>query len=152
MAWRPHELLIEGELSNRVRGMVTGFLTFRGLGTPVVLSLGGDFHRDIRGAAIRISGNPVMADEGRAQEYMEGFSCIQTGHVGDMTAGRQPIDYVDYPYFEWYSTQNGRIVLELSHEQVTVVGEPLPWQNEKRNDPDVLQERFRNFVAGLSRS
>lgn len=28
--------------------------------------------------------------------------------------------YVDYPYVEWYSEQNGRVVLELDHSQVTI--------------------------------
>ena len=111
---------------------------------------------------------------------MEGFSRIQAGDVGDITAGRslgpwshtiaerlshehdtaletsqlfkserekrrrefaeecrQHIEagdtyhpYVDYPYIEWYSAANGRVVLELDQSQVEIVGEGLLVQDQ----------------------
>ncbi len=114
MAWRPSDLIVEGELTNCVRGKVTGHFIFRGLETPVIVSLDGNFHRDIRGATIRIKGQASFtANDQDAREALEGFARIQTGEVGDITAGLNPVDYVDYPYIEWYSTTNGRVVLEL---------------------------------------
>jgi hypothetical protein len=127
MAWRPHENLIEGELDNRTPGRVTGWLRFVGLDERVTFDLEGDFHRDIRGTLIRLS-NPSPVE--RSPEYMDGFSSVQKGRAGDITAGLPPRDYVAYPYIEWYS-DNGRVVLELEPSQLEVVGTPRPWQTEK---------------------
>ena len=104
MAWRPSEELIAGELDNTTPGKVTGWLTFVGLADKVKLELTGDFHRDIRGTVIRLS-NPSPSE--RRPGYLEGFCLVQRGKSGDITAGRPPRDYVDYPYIEWYA-ENGR--------------------------------------------
>lgn len=86
MAWRPYENLIEGELDNTILGKVTGWIRFVGMEETVGLDLKGDFHRDIRGAKIRLR-NPNAADShqsgspGEVQKgsYMDGFSPIRTG-------------------------------------------------------------------------
>lgn len=56
----------------------------------VILDLAGDFHEDIRGKAIRFT-NPKPSERIANLElgttYMEGFSSIQRGEAGDMTAG-----------------------------------------------------------------
>lgn len=150
MAWRPHEQLIDGELSNVEPGRVLGYLRFRGLPEPVRLSLTGEFHRDIRRATIRLKGpaDGTDCDAG----YMEGFALLQTGSVGDITAGREPFDYVDYPYIEWFSNDNGRVVLELEPEQISVVGNPLPWEDENPTDPAESMAKVRDFIAGCSLS
>lgn len=57
MAWRPYDQLIEGELDNTVRGKVTGWMRFIGLNEKITFDLNGDFHRDIRGAKVRLIGN-----------------------------------------------------------------------------------------------
>ena len=106
MAFRPYENLIEGELDNTVPGKVTGWIRFLGMDEPVKIDLVGDFHRDIRGAKIRLH-NPKPSDrnhsgalgEVRKGSYMEGFSPVQTGKVGDITAGLPPADYSTYPYY-----------------------------------------------------
>ena len=93
MHWRLHLNLIEGELDNHTRGKVTGWIRFNRNGKRplgVILNLNGDFHEDIRGKAIRLT-NPKpserIAERERGTTYMEGFTSIQTGEVGDMTAG-----------------------------------------------------------------
>ena len=93
MAWRPHPDLIDGELSNRVPGKVTGWMRFFRLGKQplrVVFDLEGDFHEDIRGSDIVLKGD-ALADKNTSLErdgtYMEGFDPVQRGKVGDMTAG-----------------------------------------------------------------
>lgn len=85
------------------------------------MELQGDFHRDIRGTRIHLygGGGEAAAD---AQEEMQGFDSHQAGQAGDITAGLEPADYVEYPYVEWYSESNGRVVLELDPDQIIVEG------------------------------
>ena len=213
MAWRPYENLICGELDNRIPGKVTGWMRFFRLGSEplrVTFDLAGDFHEDIRGKVIRLT-NPQPQDRnaelGRAGTYMEGFSPVQRGPVGDITAGlslglwteelarklmaqnelvwdelgiqgqkreerrqefarlyRERIQaeepyfpYAPYPYIEWYSDQNGRVVLELDASQVEVIEEEAAVRKEKT--PEELREAERkrrqamgNFMAGTATS
>jgi hypothetical protein len=151
MAWRPTEYLIEGELDNTVPGKVTGWMRFEGLEKTIMFDLVGNFHRDIRGAKIHLSGNGFEADE-KARNYMRCFSSTQTGKVGDITAGLPPQDYVSYPYIEWYGDENGRVVLELEPDQIRVIGEPIP---AIESDPISRQEQAQNmvdFLRGLTES
>ena len=99
MAWRPNEHFIEGVLDNTVPGKVTGWMKFTGMKEKVIFDLKGDFHRDIRGAKVRLRGDGESADAAQAARYMKGFSKHQKGRVGDMTAGLPPSDYVTYPYY-----------------------------------------------------
>lgn len=114
MAWRPNEQLIEGVLDNTVPGKVTGWMRFAGMNEKVTFDLEGNFHRDIRGAKIRFTGD---AYEDQAdidpRDYFEGFALHQTGKAGDITAGLPPCDYGTAPYVEWYGDENGRVVIEL---------------------------------------
>lgn len=149
MAWRPHEFLINGELDNTTLGKVTGWMRFAGLDYKVTFELEGDFHRDIRGARIRLRGNG-RKDDPEAKVCMEGLAPSQTGAVGDITAGLPPRDYVDYPYIEWYSDRNGRVVLELEPNQLEVIGTPIP---ACESDPISREQQARNmagFLTGLS--
>jgi len=119
--------LIEGELDNTHLGRVTGWMQFAGMKEKVILLLKGDFHRDIRGAKIHFVGDASeFSDDPRARQYMKDFSAQQTGKVGDITAGREPVDYTNYPYVEWYSQESGRVVIELEPVQVEVIGQPIP--------------------------
>ena len=98
----------------------------------VILELAGDFHEDIRGKVIRLS-NPSPSEKNESLEregtYMEGFSPVQKGAAGDLTAGlpvglddngEPSYAYCPYPYIEWYGS-NGRVVLELDPSQVEIV-------------------------------
>ena len=176
----------------------------------VLFNLKGDFHEDIRGRLIRFT-NPQPSDRndalGREGTYMEGFSAVQNGEVGDITAGlslgpwneeralsfmtqhehlwdelgiqgderekrrhvladryRMHVEaedaffpYVDYPYIEWYSEPNGRVVLELGPRQVEIFDagalpsrEKIPWKayaDERRR-----QKAMTSFLAGMSKA
>lgn len=150
MAWRPSVCLIEGELDNTALGKVTGWIQFAGMDDKVHVELEGDFHRDIRGAKIRIRGNGQPGPE-KARGCMSGFAPLQHGKVGDITAGLPPQDYVDYPYIEWYSDENGRVVIELAPEQIEVIGTPIP---ACESDPVSREAQARNlagFLAELGR-
>jgi hypothetical protein len=149
MAWRPTQYLIEGELDNTNPGKVTGWMKFAGKKKKVTFDLEGNFHRDIRGAKIHFS-NDADADSDEAQRYMDGLASHQTGKTGDITAGLPPKDYVDYPYIEWYSDENGRVVIELEAVQVEVVGTPIP---ALESDPVSRKEQAQNmagFLCGLA--
>jgi hypothetical protein len=151
MAWRPTQYLIEGELDNTQPNKVTGWMRFAGIKDKVTFDLEGNFHRDIRGAKIRFTGDAYedQADiEG--EKYFEGFALYQTGKVGDMTAGLPPKDYVDYPYIEWYSQQNGRVVIELEPVQVEVIGKPIPVMESFPVSREEQSHNMAEFLSGLA--
>jgi hypothetical protein len=148
-AWRPYDNLIAGELDNTEEGRVKGWLEFVGKKGRVTVDLVGDFHRDIRGTIIRLH-NPEPA--ARRPGYMEGFADHHTGEVGDMTAGLEPQDYVEYPYLEWYSDQNGRIVLELKPSQIQIIGQPKPWQTETPVSRADQEAKLGAFMTELAQS
>ena len=79
MAWRPNEQIIEGVLDNTSPNKITGWMLFAGMKEKVVFELEGNFHRDIRGAKVRLRGDGELADAAQAKEYMEDFSTIQKG-------------------------------------------------------------------------
>jgi hypothetical protein len=144
MAWRPSAYLIEGELDNTTPGKVTGWMRFAGVPDIVRFNLQGNFHRDIRGAKIHFTNE--AQDDAAAESYMDGFSIMQTGKVGDITAGDPPSDYVKYPCIEWYSDDNGRVVIELDRNQVHVIGRPIP---ACESDPISREQQDRNMVEFL---
>lgn len=149
MAWRPTEYLL-GELDNTNPGKVTGWMRFAGIKGKVTFDLEGNFHRDIRGAKIHFTGDGDENDP-EASRYMASFAVHHTGKVGDMTAGLPPADYVvGSVYLEWYSSENGRVVIELEQDQVKVIGRPIP---ACESDPISREEQAGNmaeFLAGLS--
>ncbi len=154
MAWRPHGYLIGGELDNTQPGRVTGWMNYVGLSQRVTFDLKGDFHRDIRGAAIQFLGyGTPETNVAQAAEYMKSFSLHQTGQVGDITAGLPPRDYVGYPYIEWYGEENGRVVLELDRKRIRVIGTPIPYiesdQLSREQQDDNIQIHLRCIVESL---
>jgi len=127
-------------------------MEFAGIKGKVTFDLKGNFHRDIRGAKIRFTGD-AYEDQADVDpgDYFDGFAEHQTGKVGDITAGLPPADYVSYPYIEWYGDQNGRVVLELEANQIEVIGKPIPGCE---SDPISREEQNRNmagFLGGLAK-
>jgi len=151
MAWRPNEQIIEGVLDNTVPGKVTGWMKFAGLKEKVVFDLEGNFHRDIRGAKIRLRGDGEMVNQEEAKRYMETFSLIQKGKVGDITGGFPPADYIEGSvYVEWYSDDNGRCVIELAQDQIELLTPPIP---AIESDPVSRKEQAENmagFLCGMA--
>jgi len=147
MAWRISAYLIEGELDNTQPGKVTGWMRFAGLTEKMTFDLKGDFHRDIRGAKIHLTGNASETDPpAEAPSEMDGLALHQTGKVGDITAGLPPHDYGDRPYVEWYGDENGRVVIELEPAQVQVIGTPIP---ACESDPVSREQQNRNMAEFL---
>jgi len=151
MAWRPTEYLIEGELDNTQPNKVTGWMRFAGKKGKVTFDLEGNFHRDIRGAKISFKGDAYEdQSEINGEKYMEGFALHQTGKAGDITAGLPPQDYGSVPYIEWYSEQNGRVVIELVPVQVEVIGRPIPVCESDPVSRKEQAENMANFLCGLA--
>lgn len=163
MAWRPYENLISGVLDNTTPGKVDGAIYFCRKDKPalkVTLDLVGDFHEDIRGKTIRIT-NPQPGDKNQSLErpgsYMEGFSLEQIGEVGDITAGLKvngDYPYTDYPYIEWFSDANGRVVLELDPSQIEIAQgqaapQPLP-EEEKKKAKMIREQAMMNFLGRMA--
>jgi hypothetical protein len=65
-----------------------------------------------------------------------------------MTAGEEPRDYVDYPYIEWYSDANGRVVLELERSQLAILTDS-PAFEVRRLDRGKQAQNMRRFVTGI---
>jgi hypothetical protein len=151
MAWRPTEYLIEGELDNTDPNKVRGWMKFVGIKDKVTFELEGNFHRDIRGVKICFNGDAYedQADiEG--EKYFEGFALHQSGKVGDMTAGLSPRDYSTTPYLEWYSQENGRVVIELEPVQIEVIGTPIPVIESDPISREQQGHNMANFLDGLA--
>lgn len=138
MAWRPYENLIDGELDNRTPGKVKGWIRFfRNEKSPlrVTFELEGDFHEDIRGTVIRLS-NPNPSDRYLdGGTYMEGFSSMQQGTAGDITAG--------LPLGPWTDAlaQNLMKRNELFWEERGIKG------SEREKHRQDFAERYRAHIA-----
>lgn len=124
MTWRPSNYLLEGEMDNRQPGKITGWMRFAGLPQKVTLELEGDFERDVRGRRIAFR-NVYLGRPAEALQYMEGFHLQQTGKAGPITLGGPPQSWTDFPYIEWCSAENGRVVMYLEPHQVAVIDEPV---------------------------
>lgn len=137
MAWRPNENLIEGELSNRVPGKVTGWMRFfrrRRQPLRVVFDLEGDFHEDIRGSDIVFKGDEPAEKNislERDGTYMDGFDPVQRGTVGDMTAG--------LPLGPWTKELAERLKAQLE----------VVWQENGLTDTE-LEERRRAVATDFA--
>ena len=151
MAWRPTPYLKCGELDNTHLGKVTGWMELVGMKDRVTFYLEGDFHRDIRGAKIRFTGDAAEIEPSAdAEKYMEGFSTHQTGKVGDITAGLPPQDFGSAPYIEWYGEENGRVVIELEPVQVEVIGEPIPARESYPISREQQNQNMAQFLGSLA--
>ena len=152
MAWRPNEQFVCGELDNTVPNKVTGWMQFAGMTEKVAFDLEGNFHRDIRGARIRLRGDGESENQEDAAKYMQGFSTLQKGKVGDMTAGLPPCDYGEagQAYIEWYSDDNGRVVVELATEQVELLSSPIPAIESDPISRKQQAENMTDFLCGLA--
>ncbi|MCH8473622.1 MAG: hypothetical protein LAT55_00155 [Opitutales bacterium] len=160
MAWRISEQVISGEIDNRTKGRVTGFLELANGSGRIVLDLEGNAHPDLAGSLIRFT-NP------RAQPGpLEEFPPEQRGLAGDMTASHRvkdllvPVEtflkmdeearskayrWANCLYLEWYRHLNGRVVIEGIGYEVEWVEGPL-WQITEED----LREQAERGQKGLA--
>jgi hypothetical protein len=166
MAWRLSKSVVRGELENRTPGRVRGRLWLAGRPDPIHLDLDGDCLRDLAGC--RMVFTNARPQEGEPIHLHD----RQTGRVGDMTASRkvtipdvsaeeaarlagagQPIPGVceNALYLEWFSPQDGRVVIEGVGFDVRVSEAAWrmdPGAEEKQQAEN--QQTLRNWLDRLS--
>lgn len=166
MAWRIEESVIRGEIDNRVRGQVTGWIWIVGRAEPVELALTGNCWRDLAGRRLEFT-NPEPKPG-----VSESFAARQEGAAGDITASRKvkvpdiPLDQIGeyyaqkkpFPwhwgnslYLEWFSTRNGRVVIESAGYELKIIGEPA-WEmtlDEEETQRRANGEAMTGFMERL---
>jgi hypothetical protein len=137
MAWRIDENVIRGEIDNRTPGRVVGRVWLQGRAAPLELDLAGNAWRDLAGRRLEfVNPAPVSSPDGN-----DGLVPRQTGVIGDCTASRKvrvpeiPLNQIGeyyaakkpFPwhwgnslYLEWFSTANGRVVIESASYELKV--------------------------------
>ena len=165
MAIRLDRAILRGEISNEIRGLVTGLVWIQGRGKPIVLRLKGNCLRDLAGCSITFE-NPLP----EVEDLTEVLFDEQEGLVGDMTASRRarvptvteveleellrqkkpiPSVTVNTLYLEWFSERNGRVVIETSNCEVRV-SEPT-WIMTALEERAQETESQQNFYAFLDK-
>lgn len=135
MAWRITDSLVRAELDNRTPGVVTGILHLLGREEPVGLKLSGNFMRDIAGCKLILTHPMPHAGDNT------NLDMVQTGSVGEITASRKirvpdvsldeafrlrqdnqpvPSHWGNGVSLEWYSDQNGRVLIENSELRIEI--------------------------------
>lgn len=129
MPCRIDQAVVRGEINNTVEGKTAGWVWLAGREQPVTLELTGDCWRDLAGARLTFRNPDPQVQEGLPLE------AVQRGVVGDITASRKtkvalvsdeeahalrsagqevPFSWKNSLYLEWFSEENGRILIESS--------------------------------------
>jgi hypothetical protein len=161
MAFRIDSTIIRGEISNEVQGEVTGRLWLLGRKEPVALRLMGDCLRDLAGCRLTFENPHPLFEEGD-----ERFADEQQGVVGDLTASKKtqiitvseselmrrmeqrlsiPTRTANALYLEWFSEENGRVVIETT-EFLLTLSEPM-WTMTAAEEKKRLQHNQATFNA-----
>ena len=170
MAWRIRKNVAFGEIDNRTKGRVSGFLELANDGGRILLDLEGNTHPDLAGSLIRFRnpGNPTFR-----REDFEGFARDQKGRAGDITASHRVKDllvptetflamdkeereksyqWANCLYLEWYGQTNGRIVMEGIGYEIEWIEGPL-WkinEDDLREQAEKSQEAMGHFFNQVS--
>jgi len=167
MAFRIEKAVVRGELCNEERGIVTGRIWLAGRKEPMQLRLRGDCLRDLAGCTVRFSSDHAVPDP-----ELSVLAPEQIGVSGEMTASRKvrmpdvsetelidllekgqpvPCRVANCLYLEWYSEENGRVVLESTRFSV-VAGMPAWHMSEAENDGqlDASQQHFQKFLHAIT--
>jgi len=172
MAWRIHDLVVEGELDNTKKGIVKGWIQFSDRPDQVRLFLKGNCHPDLAGWKFRIKrlrSVPEWADPVDSSD----LAAEQSGPAGDITADQtlkdsdcsvdeflariragEPPPYIlrKALYLEWYSSRNGRVVIQDTRLGVERLGErafELTGEDLKRAAREAERERADLEARGV---
>lgn len=161
MAFRIHDSVVRGEIDNRVKGIVRGKIWITGRRKPVTLELKGNAWPDLAGCLLTFK-NPLKRI---AHHHLDSFRQEQTGIIGDLTASRKvrvmeipmpeayllkkrgehvPEHMANCLYLEWFSEQNGRVVIE-STDYVLTTSAP-----EWRLTPEEDEQRAKDAANGMT--
>lgn len=162
MAFRIHESVVRGEIDNRVKGIVRGKVWITGRTDPVILKLEGNAWPDLAGCLLTFT-NPLPP---KPHHHLNSLNPVQTGQIGDITASRKvrvfddtteeasmtsrrgepPLEHMaNCLYIEWFSQQNGRVVIESTNYQLNL--SPPEW----RLTPEENEQRAKQASEGMHR-
>ena len=167
MAFRIEKAVVRGELCNEERGVVTGRIWLAGRKEPLRLNLRGDCLRDLAGCTVRFTSPHAEPDP-----ELSVLSPEQIGVAGELTASRKvripdvseieliellekgqniPCRVANCLYLEWYSEENGRVLLESTRFSVSV-GMPAWSMSEEENagQLDASQQHFHKFLHAIT--
>jgi hypothetical protein len=161
MAFRIHESVVRGEIDNREKGIVRGKIWVEDRNAPVVLELKGNAHPDLAGCLLTFS-NPLKRIP---HQHLDSLQPVQHGTIGDLTASRK-VRVFDVPledalamlrrnekppehmanclYLEWFSQENGRVVIESTEYELTIT--PPAW----RMTPEENEQRAHDAANGMN--
>jgi hypothetical protein len=161
MAFRIQDSVVHGEIDNRVKGIVRGKIWVEGRTAPVVLELQGNAHPDLAGCLLTFA-NPQKR---LPHHGLDSLNPVQTGQIGDLTAsrkvrvpsvpmeeflnwpkgkGKPPSHWANCLYLEWFSEQNGRVVIESADYELKI-SEP-----EWRLTPGEEEQRAKDAANGMN--
>jgi hypothetical protein len=161
MAFRIHDSVVRGEIDNRVKGIVHGKIWVEGRAAPVVLELKGNAWPDLAGCLLTFT-NPLK----RIPHHgLDSLNPVQSGQIGDLTASRKvrvmeipmpeaylmkkrgehvPEHMANSLYLEWFSTQNGRVVIESADYELKISAP------EWRLTPAEEEQRAKDAANGMN--
>ena len=161
MAFRIHDSVLRGEIDNREKGIVRGKIWVHGRADPVTLELKGNAWPDLAGSLLKFT-NPLPLVP---HPELDSLNPVQSGTIGDITASRK-VRVFDIPteeayemckrgekppehmanclYLEWFSEQNGRVVIESTDYQLEI--STSLWQLTPEED----EQRARDAAAGMT--
>ena len=170
MAFRIDSHVIRGEIDNRIKGIVQGRVWLAGMNAPMQLTLTGNACPDLAGCLLKFTNHGKSVP--LAKDSLP--NPVQEGAVGDLTASRK-VRVFDLPfeeaykmikrgerppehmsnclYLEWYSTFNGRVVIE-SVDYELEISKP-EWQLTKEEEAQrfkASEEGFSDFMETLNQS
>lgn len=168
MAWRIENYVVRGEIDNRIKDLVQGRIWLAGLETPLQLVLSGNACPDLAGCLLTFS-NP---EEAEPLTGCESPCPVQEGSVGELTASRKvrvfevpleeafkmikggekpPEHFSNSLYVEWFSSRNGRVVIESSDFELEI-SEP-EWHMTEAEDAQRSQtakDGFSQFMEQMT--
>ena len=166
MALRIHQSVVRGEIDNRWRGRVEGWITLVGVERPVTLELTGNCLRDLAGCVVRFENPHPLATE----DEQNVPAPLQCGVAGEITASRRvrvldvpleeairltrsgtppPEHFANALYLEWFSEVTGRVVIESSDYQIEV--SPAEWKLSPEDDERQIASCHEALRAWLER-
>ncbi len=168
MAWRPDKCILRGEVDNTERGRVVGKLWMVDRAEPIILDLQGDAWPDLAGCKITFT-NPTP----KAQPQYASLAQDQFGQVGDITASNKrksftvpeeewtraiseqrlnevPFVWKNSLYLEWYSTANGRVVIETCDYEISISERQWETDEDEHQAQQMLNmQAMRDFLGGV---
>lgn len=169
MAVRLNESVVRGEIDNREKGRVIGHIWVVGRVEPIELDLKGNAWPDLAGSLLTFT-NPAP----HPGDDTVNLRILQMGTTGDITASKKvrvfqvPVDeafamqkrgeqpperLANSVHIEWFSTTNGRVVIESAAYQ-TAISEPT-WRmtrEEAERLPEANSRAMVDFMRDCGQS